>query len=74
MFASNRPVESPKNNELFPLFFAGDMERERGTKGSSWEDWDDRTGEAVGTAGGCITLWNNGSGCRESLEQVSEVV
>lgn len=38
LFASNSPVESPKNKELFPLFFAGDMERERGTKGSSWED------------------------------------
>ncbi|PKU44821.1 hypothetical protein llap_4884 [Limosa lapponica baueri] len=28
-FASNSPVESPINNELLPLFFAGDMERER---------------------------------------------
>lgn len=50
------------------------MERERGTKGSSCEDWADRTGEDVGTAVGCITLWNKGSGCRESLEQVSAVV
>lgn len=74
LFASNSPVESPINNELLPLFFAGDTERERGTKGSSCEDWADRTGEAVGTAGDCITLWNNGSGCSESLEQVSDVV
>lgn len=50
------------------------MERERGTKGSSCEDWADRTGEAVVTAAGCITLWNKGSGCGKSLEQVSGVV
>lgn len=37
-FASKSPVESPINNELLPLFFAGDMERERGTKDSSCED------------------------------------
>jgi len=37
-FASKSPVESPISNELLPLFFAGDMERERGTKGSSCED------------------------------------
>lgn len=73
-FASKSPVESPINNELLPLFLAGDMERERGTKDSSCEDWDDRTGEAVGTAVGCITLWNKGSAGRESLEQVSDVV
>lgn len=57
-----------------PLFFAGDMELERDTKDSSCEDWADRAGEVVGTAVGCITLWNKGSACWESQERVSDVV